>query len=387
MLRNPPRSPGPGSGRRLPRLRARALLGARPVLPPLRRRRRRRTRRTALPPRAHLPVRLPRRAPVSADLLALIATAPTVLVPGPWHKSWFPLLMLIAFLLAHRLAGRPRRRLAFAGGLIVGIGAIFRLDIGMFTGVLVAASLVTVARTHTDGPRRSWASFPRSSQAFSARSPPPAPRSLSREDSCRRSLSSSTNTSTPRALSTASIPRLPAFHRSPNAFGNFPTTSFRADDLAVDGLGSASRHRCSHPVATRALRTVGPSPPVPGMGVHLCRRTVPARPLASSPERTAALDHDRHLAPPRGGRVSIVARAGGIEKGSSVALGTCSPSSSLAGSSSTTSSAPASTATTPVPSACDSDLTNRPASATPHSRFDPWIAEEYRGILEFVAHF
>ncbi len=85
--------------------------------------------------------------------LALIAAAPTVLVPGPWHKSWFPLLMLIGFLLAHRLARRPGRWLAFAGGLIVGIGAVFRLDIGLFTGVLVTASLVTVARTHPGGPR------------------------------------------------------------------------------------------------------------------------------------------------------------------------------------------------------------------------------------------
>ncbi len=93
--------------------------------------------------------------------LALLATLPTLLIPGPWHKSWFSLLMLTAYLVAQRTVRKPGRWLPFAGGLVVGIGTVFRLDIGLFSGVLVASSLVAAATSRGASQRTFTSMLPR----------------------------------------------------------------------------------------------------------------------------------------------------------------------------------------------------------------------------------
>lgn len=85
--------------------------------------------------------------------LALIPTLAVLILPGPWHKSWFSLFLLAALALAEGYLRVPRWRTLLLGGVLSGVGLVFRLDIGAFCGLMWGVALV--------GARRSWSGLAR----------------------------------------------------------------------------------------------------------------------------------------------------------------------------------------------------------------------------------
>jgi len=82
--------------------------------------------------------------------LAVIAIVPSLLVPGPWHKTWFSLIMLAAYLLAQLHINRPHEGGPWLGGLVAGAGFVFRLDIGIFATLIWVVAMIAAARKADD---------------------------------------------------------------------------------------------------------------------------------------------------------------------------------------------------------------------------------------------
>ena len=101
---------------------------------------------------------------------ALIPTVTTLVLPGPWHKSWFALMLLLALLSAARYLEKPSDRRLAVGGVLSGTALLFRLDLGVFS--IVLWGIAHIARTSREsmpswarGARRwlrfvSWAAVP-----------------------------------------------------------------------------------------------------------------------------------------------------------------------------------------------------------------------------------
>jgi len=93
-------------------------------------------------------------------LLALLVT----LLPGPWHKTLFPLTAFVLLAGLTAVAERPGVRTHLLVGVLTGVAALFRQDVAGFGAVGILALGVVRAAGRRDATR--WSSFGRDAAAY-----------------------------------------------------------------------------------------------------------------------------------------------------------------------------------------------------------------------------